>query len=315
MIARSAITALAIAGSVIVLGAVPLQNRKTDTAINGTVAIGVACGSGTFVPVAARIKNRWKPLIEEEGRLGNVYGVFTSDARRLPRQGWTLYPPRMGVPQALSLKSPLKQDERSGCLGVAGFKSDAARLPGIGLLGPARFEHGEDVTAQPDEDSRRVAAHIVRNVQAIERRILRDSPEPTLDRFAGRAEVRSVVRLMSMTRHRTDDGEWYFFQARKQYGEWYVFEGKRMYKDWARLLVHGWIRSSSDGLSVDGLDGRFVDDDWKIATVYRMTGVLVLDDRTVWIAEGSGYEWQWYELFEIGPRDTRPRSVLVIGVG
>jgi hypothetical protein len=332
VIARSAIVALAVAGSAIVLSAAPLQNRKTDTAINGTVAIGVACGDGTFVPVAARIKNRWKPLIEEEGSLGNVYGVFTSDARRLPRQGWTLYPPRAGAPQPLSLKSPLKKDESSGCLGVAGFKSDAPRLPprhvrpyrgsdwapqfgGIGLLGPARFEHGEDVTAQPDEDSRRVAANIVRHVQAVERRILRDSRQPTLERFAGRTEVRSVVRLMSMTRYRTDDGEWYFFQARKQYGEWYVFEGKRMYKDWARLLVHGWIRSSSGGLCVHGLDGRFVDDDWKIASVYRMTGVLVLDDRTVWIAEGSGYESQWYELFEIGPGNSPPHSVLSVPNG
>jgi hypothetical protein len=43
-----------------------------------------------------------------------------------------------------------------------------------------------------------------------------------------------------------------------------------------------------------------------------MAGVLVLEDRTVWIAEGFGYEWSWYELFELGPGDTRPRSVLTV---
>jgi hypothetical protein len=117
-----------------------------------------------------------------------------------------------------------------------------------------------------------------------------------------------------MTRHRTGDGEWYFFQARKQYGEWYVFEGKRMYKDWARLLVHGWIRSSSDGLSVRNLAGTFVDDDWKLAIVYRMSGVLVLDDRIVWIAEVSGYESMGYELFELGPADKAPHFVVDVGV-
>ena len=51
------------------------------------------------------------------------------------------------------------------------------------------------------------------------------------------------------------------------------------------------------------------------ASVYRMTGVLVLDDRTVWIAEGSGYESQWYELFEIGPGNSPPHSVLSVPNG
>jgi hypothetical protein len=188
-------------------------------------------------------------------------------------------------------------------------------VSGVGVLGPAGFDQGEDVAEQPDENSRRVASQIVRNVHAVERRVLRESQEESpLERFGGRAEVRSVVRLMTMTRYRAADGDWHFFQARKQYEEWYVFEGKRMYKDWARLLVHGWIRSSSDGVSIHGLEGRFVDDDWKIAAVYRMTGVLVLDDRTVWIAEGSGYESQWYELFELGPRDKAPHSVLDVPV-
>jgi hypothetical protein len=117
---------------------------------------------------------------------------------------------------------------------------------------------------------------------------------------------------MTMTRYRADSGEWYFFQARKQYGEWYAFEGKRMYKDWARLLVHGWVRSSSDGPSVRGLNGYFVDGDWKLAHIYRIVGVLMVGDREVWIAEVDGYEQTSYELFERRPDDPVPRSRVTI---
>jgi hypothetical protein len=331
MTTRSAIVALAIAGSAIVLGAAPRQGASPDAAKDAMVVVGVACGDRTFVPLAALTKGRWAALIEADERVSLQYffGVLTHQARRLPRQGWTLYPLGAGAPKPLMLRSRGADPDAGQCFYTQAFNSDAPRVTrrvvlldrtetvpqvgGMGVLGPARFEYGQDVTAQPDENSRRVAERIVRNVHAIERRLLRESHEDSpLEPFAGRKEVRSVVRLMTMTRHRSDDGEWYFFQARKQYGEWYVFEGKRMYRDWARLLVHGWVRSSSAGLSVHGLAGGFVDDDWKVSRVYRMTGVLVLDDRAVWIAEGNGYESLWYELFEMRPGDKAPHSVVTV---
>jgi hypothetical protein len=333
VIARSAIVALAVAGSAIALSAAsPQQPRPTaNAATDDMVAVGVACGDGTFVPLAERANGRWRPLIEPDDRVDFFFGVLTPRALRLPRQGWTLHPGRAGISRPLVLRSPRSREaDVSDCFFVQPFDSDAPRLPrrpllsgaqllpqlgNLGSLGPARFEPGEDVTGQPDESSRRVAARIVRNVHAVERRVLRDyQGESPVERFAGRSEVRSVVRVMTMTRHHAGGGEWYFFQARKQYGEWYVFEGKRMYKDWARLLVHGWVRSSSDGLSVHRLTGGFDDDDGKSSSVYRMTGVLVLGERTVWIAEGSGHEWQWYEVFELGPGDVAPLSVLKITV-
>ena len=61
--------------------------------------------------------------------------------------------------------------------------------------------------------------------------------------------------------------------------------------------------------------GVFEDDDGKQGSIYHPAGFLVLDDRTVLIAAGFGYEYQFYELFEIGPRDTPPQSVLVVDVG
>ncbi len=327
MIARSAVVALALAGSAIVLGAAPRQDPKKNVVTDGMVAVGVACGDRTFVPVAARVGNRWKPLIEDEAGLDYFYGVLTPDARRLPRQGWTLYPPRARVPQPLSLKSPLKKGESSTCLGLDGFNSDAPRLPrrhvfpyrssdwapqfgGVGVLGSARADLGEDVTAQPDEASRRVAARVVREVPAVERRVGRETGDysPLRD-FAG-SDIRSVVRLSSMVRVRINDDEWYFFQAHKQYnpyldsGYWYAA---------LSLNVHGWIRVASAGVSAFVMSGGFSDDGaWKGGRSYRLVGVLLLGDRTIWVTERSGWESTFYELFEVGPGERRPHSIVTV---
>jgi len=331
---RSALVVLAIAGSAIVLSAAPHQNPRTDTAIDGTVAVGVACGDRTFVPLAARTKGRWAALIEADERVSLQYffGVLTPPARRLPRQGWTLYPRGAGAPRPLVLRSRGTDSDPGQCLYTQAFDSNAPPLPGrvacpgctqllpqiggIGVLGPARFESGDDVTAQPDEDSRRVASLIVREVHVAERRLDRETGEASpLRLFTGRKEVRSVVRLLSMIRHRIGDDEWYFFQAQKRHGEWFVFEGKRMYKEWAVVLLHGWVRSSSTGIAALPADASFVDDGLKTSRFYRLTGVLVIDERIVWITEGFGFESQWVELFEAAPARQRPHSVLTVDTG
>ena len=96
MTARSAIVALAIAGSAIVLSAVASQDSQAGVAKDATVAVGVACGDGTFIPLAARLKGAWHALSEPEEGLCYFYGVLTRQALRLPRQGWTLYGSRHG---------------------------------------------------------------------------------------------------------------------------------------------------------------------------------------------------------------------------
>jgi hypothetical protein len=161
-----------------------------------------------------------------------------------------------------------------------------------------------------------VAARVVRTVHSVERRLDRDAGDKSpLRRFDGRTQVRSVIRLLTMVRHRSGDSELYFFQARKQYGEWYVFEGKRMYKDWARTVVQGWVRVSPAGLSVLSASGAFDDEDGKTISIYEPAGFLVLADHTVMIAEGFGYEYRFYELFDVSPGVTSPQSVLLIDVG
>ena len=108
-------------------------------------------------------------------------------------------------------------------------------MTGFGILGPARFDLPEDVTGQPDDDSRQVAQRVVQEVHAAERRLagssLRSGSRSHLAAFAGRTGVRSTVRLLEMKRDRALDGDWYFFQARKRYGEWNTADGKRSYKN------------------------------------------------------------------------------------
>ena len=337
MIARSAIVVLAVAGSTIALGAGSRPDPKPNAAKDDIVAVGVACGAdGTFVPLAARVKSTWTSLSKADERVSLQYffGVLTRQALRLPRQGWTLYPRHVRASQPLILKSPRKDlaTESGGCFYMQAFDSNAPRLPGrpaypgstnllpqvvgLGVFGPAGLDRGDDVTAQPDESSRRVAARVVRTVHSVERRLDRDAGDRSpLRQFEGRTQVRSVVRLLTMVRHRSADSELYFFQAQKQYGEWYVFEGKRMYKDWARTLVHGWVRVSPAGLSVLSASGDFDDEDGKTISIYEPAGFLVLADRTVMIAEGFGYEYRFYELFDVSPQVASPQSVLLIDVG
>ena len=104
------------------------------------------------------------------------------------------------------------------------------------------------MTGQPDDDSRQVAQRVVQEVHAAERRLasssLRSGSRSHLAAFAGRPTVRSTVRLLEMKRDRALDGDWYFFQARKQHGEWSTVEGRRIYKTLASVFVHGWVRAA-----------------------------------------------------------------------
>jgi hypothetical protein len=325
----SAICAIVVVASALV--AAVTQSPDTSVAKDGMIAFGVACGDGTFVPIAARTKGQWTSLSESDERVSVWYffGILTPQGLRLPRHGWTLYPTRSGNPRPLALKSPRKDEaaDSSDCFLMQAFDSDGPRvqfpnstqrLPqrvGLGVLGPARVERGDDVTSQPDESSRRAAMAVVREVHNVERHLIRRADVSPLERFEGRKEVRSIVRLLTMTRFLADDGEWYFFQARKQYLEPYVFEGKRHVKVWASVLVEGWLRASSAGLRTLGAHGVVEDDDGKAGIIYRIVGILPLEDRTVWIAEGLQYEQQHYELFEAELNGGAPNSVLSVVTG
>lgn len=308
---------LTVVSSAIALSAASHQNPVTTELPDDTVAIGVACGDGTFVPLAARTNGNWTALSKADERVSLEYffGVLTPQALNLPRRGWTLYP-RGEASRPLVLQAVRKAlaTESGDCFVMQAYDSDAVR--GIGILGPARFERGEDMTTQPDEVSRRAAARVVGAAHAIERRLdSREGRQSPLRRFDGRNNVRAVVQLLAMVRYRVDGGDLYFFQARKEHRERYVFEGEQLDKEWARTLVHGWLRVLPASVDLLSVSGEFEGDDGKTGAIYRSAGLLKLDDRAVMITEGHGYESQFYELFEIGPGAEPPHSVLVIDVG
>lgn len=184
MMRRGAVIVALLVGSALSTSASPRQSsdaREQD----GLIAVGVACGDGNFIPLAARLKGMWHALSEPEEGLFYFYGVLTPQALRLPRQGWTLYGSGSRSPRALSLRSPRPRDggESSDCLAMQSFESDGPRVPGrvafpdgtqtlapvvgIGVLGSGRFDRGDDVTTQPDENSRRAAARVVQEVHAL----------------------------------------------------------------------------------------------------------------------------------------------------
>jgi hypothetical protein len=57
------------------LSATPRQGSKTNAPSDGMVAIGVACGDGTFIPLATRTSGKWLPMSTDEG-INQFYAHF-----------------------------------------------------------------------------------------------------------------------------------------------------------------------------------------------------------------------------------------------
>ena len=306
------------------------QSERSQVGADEVVGVGLACGDGTFAPLAARSRGKWKALSEPDEQLSYFFSNLTRQALLLARQGWTLYPFTGGSSRAFTLKSPHGKGEFSECAAVQSFASSLVPLPprrstssryppppraalGIGVFGPAVFERFEDVTDQPDEPSRSVAQLVVGKVHAEDRRLSREAGDWAPRAQAG-PDVHPVVHLDTMVRHRSGDGEWYFFQASKKYLARGVYQGKNVQTDWGSALVHGWVRLSPDGLSATKTTGVLVDGDGKQGTWYKLVGLLRVDDREIWIAQANGYEWSAYELFEIGPGSALPHSILNVPI-
>lgn len=303
------------------------QTLPGSSGDDGRLAVGFACSDGSFTPLAARSGDAWLPLLREQENLTFFFAELTPEALRLPRHGWSLYSTSAPSPVPLALGTPRRNVIEAGsrCTEAGAYDAPALAPPqrpngpgaviGYGLLGPARFELLEDVTGRPDDDSRQVAQRVVLEVHAAERRLassnLRSGSRSHLAAFAGRPTVRSTVRLLEMKRDRALDGDWYFFQARKQHGEWHTFEGKRVYKPWASVLVHGWMHAS-DRLSPFLVRASLEDDTGKDYERYAVAGVIRLGERDAWLARVSGYAWTSYRLFEIGPGPAPPRRVVEV---
>ena len=293
----------------------------------GRLAVGFSCSDGSFTPLAARSSGAWRPLVQDQEDLPGFFAALTPEALRLPRQGWSFYPAGAPSPIPLALGTARRNDIAGGsrCTEAGAYDAPALATPqqpkggrsvtGYGILGPARFEVPEDVTGQPDDDSRQVAQRVVQEIHAAERRLVRRTIQAGgrshLAAFSGRPNVRSTGRLLEMKRDRALDSDWYFFQAHKQHGEWYTVEGKRTYKLWATVLVHGWVHVS-DRLSPFLVQASLEDDAGKAFERYAVAGVIRLGDRDAWLTRVSGYERTNYRIFEIGPGAAPPRRVFEV---
>jgi hypothetical protein len=303
------------------------QGLPGDSASVERIAVGIACSDGTFTPLARR-DGAWQPLVgEPKVDSGSFFAALTPEALRLPREGWTLYAESTGTPEPLSLGAPGRAsiDSSSACGDMqaqvaAGVRQarpkSAGTVTGYGILGAARFDLLEDVTGQPDDDSRGVAQRIVQEVHAAERRLarrtLRGGSRSHLAQFSGRPNVRSTVRLFELKRDRQLDGDWYFFQARKQYGERYTVDGTRTYRTWASVLVHGWVRASGVVTAVDVVASLENGAEGNTAESYSIAGVIRANDGDIWLARVSRRQATYYRLFDVGPGAAPPRRVLEV---
>ena len=282
------------------LAAVARQTPPLGSADDGQIAVGMACSDGTFTPLATWDGRAWRSLLRELEAV-SFFAALTPEAQRLPRLGWTFFPngAERRQPLVLGAPRPGALQNAGACGEVQAYDAAALRRPqrpdrrheivGYGMLGAAQFEFLEDVTGQPDDDSRQVAQRVVQEVRAAERRLTRRAANPSpLGPVSQRRRASSEVRLIELKRDPRLDGDWYFFQARAS-------------RTGASVLVHGWMRAAGQ-LSTFRVVAAIEDDtDGKATELLSAAGIIRLSDRDVWIASVSGYEWHSYRFFEIGP--------------
>src|SRR5687767_14716209 len=132
--------------------------QPTDSLPDG-LALGVVRGDGFVHLVGTWHAPAWRALTMRAGDASRL----SDEARRLPRVGWRFVSHDDYVPRPLTIEG--SATVKSHCLTAEGFASDAPRRPaartsGVALLGEAVLERAEDVTARPDDDSRRALSMV-----------------------------------------------------------------------------------------------------------------------------------------------------------
>ena len=179
---------------------------------------------------------------------------------------------------------------------------------GIGILGPARFDQGEDVTrsARRKQHSRCGASRSRSACSGAAPLISRSgcSTRRSGGSTAGRTSI-CVVRLLTMVRHRNDEGELALLSgARAITANGMSSKANGSTRTGRVRWFTAGCESRPAAVSVLPATGVLEDDDGKreLDISVRLASSLA-DDRTVLIAEGSGDQWQFVRArFEIGPR-------------
>ena len=250
------------------------------------------CRDGDFVPIASFNGRTWRNLTKASDRTAYYFGELTAAGRRLPRRGWTLRPLDGSAPRPFSLKAPPRITDLhpAKCAYVQRFKTDVAPVSGrpddeLGLasFGAVGIEPLEDVTAQPDAASRRMARWFVRRVLTVEPRLLNE-PNPYVIKPTSEQQRRALVRVETLVRQPAADG-----------GALYYGEAVKKYPDTGTLVtVSAWLKESRDSVRVtkvaESLGNEDSNREWR-----RGRAAARISDREYWLMHVNG-DWSIFDV-------------------
>ena len=181
------------------------------------------------------------------------------------------------------------QDVWRTSLKLPATRENVAPTRKIGLaISGGTIEHPQDVVAQPDAASRRVARRIVALTHARELERIAKEPAQWLPSAHSTTERAKVpVRLAKLRRHSTAGITTYYFEATKAWGA-----------DPQHGLVTGWIVDAPSGLTDHDVAYKFNDDSFKENERAIVWGVVRYQEKTLWILEWHGYEIEYYTVHE-----------------
>ena len=290
------------------------------------ISIGLVREDGHLIPIATLTPQLFEPpkfpattTVNGEPLPSQVQGTGLPD--RFQNVQWRLYgrgkdgrpvmPPARDWPpmtaaakklRAVEIKTEIKTIEplmaQSHCVDQPVWRTTLTLPPAPENIAPVRkiglaisggsVDFPEDVSGQPDVESRRVARRIVQLTHAKERERLATEPAEYLPPARSAAERAKVaVRIPVLRRYVTSGVSTYYFEALKAWGP-AVDLG----------LVTGWIVATPSRLVDHYVQYKFNDDGAKENDRAIVWGVVRYRGRALWVLEWHGYEWEYYTIHE-----------------
>jgi hypothetical protein len=263
-----------------------------DSANDSVVAL--VRGDALVLPLARFDGRMWQPLVEPDSDPQRLM----TDGRRLTGSRLTLFPIAPGESRVLRLGDVV--EAQAHCSTMSMLRSDAApRSPAsrdprkpLGLASSTNIvvSRTDDMRAQPDDESRRVARLIVGQVQAFEA----DAAA------AGATELAGIDRPL---RSRTP----VVLRRLDRYGTRYYFEAAKRYARGDRVLDvfgSGWLQAGDGRIGSTAISFALTDEDYKAVARREPAGVVHATDRqprrwpvAAWVMLEYHYEGESYAFY------------------
>lgn len=175
-------------------------------------------------------------------------------------------------------------------LDMPAWDEHVAPVPKIGIaVRGGEFQRIENVVQPPDDRSRQVAQFALTLAQAKQReRFIREG-DPHFKKLTPAQREATPFKLETLVRHALASSTTYYFEASRDLS---ALGHGDLYRS------RGWIVDSPAGLRGHGVTFQFDDDAAKENDRSTVHGVIRIGERSFWILETHGYEWEYYTLRE-----------------